>query len=575
MADPVSATTFQVPAGSSSTQIQSIIDGANYGDTISFAPGTYTDIKLVINKTLNLVGNGAIIKGINETSTNIFTLSSDGNDASGSVVEGFEFYLLNNNVTVGTKLGSTGYAVNLAMVSNVVVKNVTSHDGKAAVYNNMAKNTLVENCTFDDRYMYCYGVHIMGGNNITVRNNSISGSADAISMASSATNITIDNNTLMNNAYAVFYGGSVSNITVINNMFNGFYEGLGVEKSANLTSIINNTFVNGWGNSTAQKASGDAIYIKNSDAHGPTSVIASIEIIGNIFKDILGAAIGIDNTSGQGWFHAVGTGDSISGSNNSVTNVSKGYVVLHSQGQDLNFTMDSYIKQQPLTPVKANVSISSGVDSTTIKTGDKTTYTVTVKNIGNGNATNVKVSDILKSAFYSSYTFYSSLGTYSNGNWNIGTLSAGNTASLLVTATALKSGITSSQAKLKADNNITAQSNVIKKTIGKNVKLSCSNSVSSSNVKVGNYVILTSKFVNSGKDVSNPVSVKMTLPKDMKLVKYNCPSVYNKTTKTWTFTVPAGKSYSFQTTAKVTSKGIKTVKFDVNGKTQNMSIKGY
>ena len=382
MAAPASAATYNITAGSNSAQIQTILNQASNGDTINFQPGTYNGIDLVINKTLNLVGNGAVINGFNSTD-NIFTVTSNGTaDGSGTMIMGFQFFPV-NNATNGSKSSS----IDLNQVSNVVIMNVTSENGNAAVYNGNAYNTLIQNCTFGDIYDYAYSVDIMGGNNITITNSSISGSMDGISMATGATNVNVYNNLLLNNTFSAFYGGGISNITFTNNTFNGFYEGLGIEKAANQTFIINNTFENGLGYSSALRASGDAIYIKNSNAHGPVTLISDIQIIGNTFKNIIGAAVGIDNIGSQGIFNASNTGNSISGTNNSVTNVSLGYVVLHSQGQDLNFTMDTGIPQAQ--PTVANISISSSNNPTVIKNGDKTTYTVTVKNTGNGNATNV------------------------------------------------------------------------------------------------------------------------------------------------------------------------------------------
>jgi uncharacterized repeat protein (TIGR01451 family) len=548
-------------------QIQALLDGAGNYTTINFAPGTYNGINLIINKTLNLVGNGAIINGFNSTD-NIFTVTSNGTaDGSGTMIMGFQFFPV-NNATNGSKSSS----IDLNQVSNVVIMNVTSENGNAAVYNGNAYNTLIQNCTFGDVYDYAYSVDIMGGNNITITNSSISGSMDGISMATGATNVNVYNNLLLNNTFSAFYGGGISNITFTNNTFNGFYEGLGIEKAANQTFIINNTFENGWGNSTALRASGDAIYIKNSNAHGPVTLISDIQIIGNTFKNIIGAAVGIDNIGSQGIFNASNTGNSISGTNNSVTNVSLGYVVLHSQGQDLNFTLDTGVPQAQATV--GNISISGSTDPTVIKNGDKTTYTVTVKNTGNGNATNIIVNNILNNIYYSSQTSYSSIGTYSNGKWNIGTLSAGNTASLVITATALKSGVTTSQANLTADNNITATANPITKTINKYVALSNSSTVSSSSVKVGNSVNLYTKISNTGKDTSDNITVQMILPKGIAETNRNNAQNYNKSTNTWTIKMAAGKSYTLTTTAKVTTKGNHTVTFKVNGVKTTKNITG-
>ncbi len=564
--------TWNIKSTMNNSYIQSLIDGANSGDTISFASGTYNDIKLVINKTLNFVGNGALINGINESSTNIFTVTYNGDaDASGSTFKGFEFNLLNNNVTSGGKLTSTGYAINLDGVSNILIENVTSHNGKAAVYNGNANNVLINNCTFTDDYGYCYGYHVMGGQNLTVNNSKISGCADGISMASGANNITVQNSLLLNNIYAAFWGGGVSNITFQNNMINGFYEGLGIEKSASQTYVINNTFVNGWGNNSAQKASGDAIYIKNSYAHGPLSIIDDIQIIGNTFQNITGAAVGVDNQAGQGLFTGNGTGNSIVGINNTVNNVSKGYVVLYSQGQNLNFTLDSSTPQAQ--PLFANLSISTAVNNNTIKTGGSTTYTVTVKNTGTGNATNIIVSNILNTLFFSSSQAYSSIGNYANGIWNIGSLSAGNTASLVVTATAIKSGVATSQATVTSDTTTPVKAKTIQKTINKDVSVKIINSISTSNAKVGSYVYLRTNVTNSGKDISDPMTFGMTLPSGVSTVSTNYPVQWNNKTKLWTLSVPSGKSIVLTTKVKVTTKGTKTVTFNNNGKKVTKSFK--
>lgn len=563
LASPVSAaTTYTVDSSMNNAQIQAKIDAASSGDTISFTSGTYNNVNLTINKTLNLIGNGAVLNSININNSVIFTITASGDvEGSGTTIQGFELNNLNSSPSA-----SYGYCIDLERVNNIVINNITAHNGKAAVYCNGAQNVLIKDSGFYYQYnnnsnKQCqpYAVNIMGGNNITVENNTINGANDGVSMASGAANVYVTNNAISNCSYAAFWGGGISNITIANNLINNWtVEGLAIEKAANLTSVINNTFVNG---------TGDAIYVQNSYAHGPMSIISGIQIINNLFKDIIGAAVGVDKA---GMFTGDGSGDSIAGVNNTISNVSKGYVNLYSNGTNLNFTMDSSYPSN-----KANLTVSNGVSSTAIKTGDKTLYTITVTNRGTSSATNVKVGNILNTGFYSSYASYSSVGSYSNGVWNIGTLSAGETASLVVSATALKSGTALSQASVTADNNLTALSSTIQKTINKFVKLSYANKVSSSKVKKGKYVYLTSTVSNSGKDKSDSVKVKITVPSGMKLIAVNYNGVYNKATKTWTFTVPAGKAYSFVVKAQVTSKGIKKITFNDNGKIQYKYITGY
>ncbi|OEC85475.1 hypothetical protein A9507_00615 [Methanobacterium sp. A39] len=225
--------------------------------------------------------------------------------------------------------------------------------------------------------------------------------------------------------------------------------------------------------------------------------------------------------------------------------------------------------------LKANISATSSVSKSIIKNGDTITYKITVKNSGKKNATNVKVSNILSPTYYSSYT-KPTRGSYYNGVWNIGNLNAGETLTLYITAKAKLSGITKSQAKITGTNTNTVYSNTLQTTINKYIKLSYSNSIlTNSKVKTGKYVYLGTTVKNSGKDKSGTVKVKITLPKGMKLVKVNYPSVYNKATKTWTFTVPAGKYYTFKVKAQVTSKGTKKITFNDNGKIQYKYVVGY
>ena len=223
MADPVSAATIPVTAGSTNAQIQALIDNAHSGDTISFAPGTYNDINLTINKTLNLIGNGAVLNSININNSVIFTITASGDvEGSGTTIQGFELKNLNSSFS-----SSTGYSILLDKVSNIVISNVTTHDGKSGIYSSCANNVLIKNCS-----LYCqydnnkqsrpYAVNIMGGNNITLQNSTISGANDGISMASGATNVYVINNIISNCSYAAFWGGGISNITIANNLINNW-----------------------------------------------------------------------------------------------------------------------------------------------------------------------------------------------------------------------------------------------------------------------------------------------------------------------------------------------------------------
>ena len=91
---------------------------------------------------------------------------------------------------------------------------------------------------------------------------------------------------------------------------------------------------------------------------------------------------------------------------------------------------------------------------------------------------------------------------------------------------------------------------------------------------MGNLVNLYTKISNTGKDASDNITVQMILPKGMTETNRNNAQNYNKSTNTWTIKMAAGNSYTFTTTAKVTTKGNHTVTFKVNGVTTTKNITG-
>ena len=228
----------------------------------------------------------------------------------------------------------------------------------------------------------------------------------------------------------------------------------------------------------------------------------------------------------------------------------------------------------------SNIAVTSSYASSSITNGQSTTYTVKVSNNGKGAANSVKLNNIISSAYGNYKIVAVSRGSYDSatGTWNVGGLSSGSDAMIMFTVTSKKAGSLSVTPSASYTDNsgaksVSASSTAL--TINKDVKMSYTNKVSSSKVKKGKYVTLSSTVSNSGKDKSDAVKVKITVPKGMKLISVNHQGLYNKATKTWTFTVPAGKKYTFTATAKVTSKGTKKVAFNDNGKIQYKYIKGY
>lgn len=107
-----------------------------------------------------------------------------------------------------------------------------------------------------------------------------------------------------------------------------------------------------------------------------------------------------------------------------------------------------------LTPdaLQANLAIDKSVDIQTPIKGNNVVFTIDVVNNGPDNATNVKVTDVLKTG----YTYVSSnpsTGTYNNstGVWAIGNLANGATAKLTITAKVNATGDYTNTATITGD----------------------------------------------------------------------------------------------------------------------------
>ncbi|WP_321421014.1 hypothetical protein [uncultured Methanobacterium sp.] len=68
-------------------QIQSIIDSAGIGDTITFLGGVYSNIALTITQAVNLISQGATLMGTGSSPV----ISITGNNAAGTNVTNFHY----------------------------------------------------------------------------------------------------------------------------------------------------------------------------------------------------------------------------------------------------------------------------------------------------------------------------------------------------------------------------------------------------------------------------------------------------------------------------------------------------
>ena len=143
-------------------------------------------------------------------------------------------------------------------------------------------------------------------------------------------------------------------------------------------------------------------------------------------------------------YDAFTTQDSGADATDSDADITTGKTIVYTlTSGDFNQTVDAGLK-----PI--DLSLTKSVLSPTPAVGDNVTFTITVNNAnGFSTATGVKVNDILPPGL----TFVSatpSQGTYTGNAWTIGTLSAGQTVTLAVTATVTTGGTKTNYAEVTA-----------------------------------------------------------------------------------------------------------------------------
>ncbi|WP_048081409.1 right-handed parallel beta-helix repeat-containing protein [Methanobacterium arcticum] len=537
----------------------------------------------------------------------------------------------NVNILNNTIICSDGTGINVFGSGNITVKNntLTQSISGIKISNSSLSRILSNLITANAENGILFGENV--SNTVITYNNITRNLNSGINLLESCNNVTIKNNAIsLNNktadtGYGIYINSTISGLNITGNFiyengYLGICDDIGVNELTETTQNIENNYITGHtfrdvvryvevdGNIVRKE-----VWLKENCFGGLKRLCPSAHILGDVIMgNISQSSPGIFSVSfvdkdtgltanGLGSFYVTFflNKNNISKGSADISDIWKEILVVNGTAT-ANFTNCTYkatnnsifviapyssfntalknsfaVNDSDIPTLKANISATSSVSRSIIKNGDTITYKITVKNSGKKNATNVKVSNILSPTYYSSYA-KPTRGSYYNSVWNIGNLNAGETLTLYVTAKAKLSGITKSQAKITGNNTDPAYSNAVQTTINKYINLAYSNAVlTSSKVKTGKYVYLGTTVKNSGKDKSGTVKVKITLPKGMKLISVNYPSVYNKVTKTWTFTVPAGKYYTFKVKAQVTSKGTKKVTFNNNGKIQYKYVTGY
>lgn len=173
-----SKNTYYIAAGATNKQIQSIIDSAPSGSTIQFNGTSYTDLCLIIKKSLNIISKvgTSITSSLDKA---VFSISTS--NAKNTNISGFTI-----------KNTGSGDGIRIANASNIGI----------------SKNTITTNSI---------GIRAVSADNLDIRNNKLADNPSAISLALTSYAY-VFKNTISGGNYGITisksYGTSIENNTI-------------------------------------------------------------------------------------------------------------------------------------------------------------------------------------------------------------------------------------------------------------------------------------------------------------------------------------------------------------------------
>ncbi|MFN8375371.1 MAG: DUF11 domain-containing protein [Anaerolineae bacterium] len=232
--------------------------------------------------------------------------------------------------------------------------------------------------------------------------------------------------------------------------------------------------------------------------------------------------------------------------------------------------------QATATPIPvgvADLSLTKTASNPAPNVGSNEVFTITVNNAGPSSATNVTVLDQLPLG----YTFVSataSQGSYDDatGIWGVGTVTAGGSATLQITATVNAAGPYANTAQVNFSDQTDPDSTPGNSTAGEDdqssdtpvpvpvADLSLSKTVNNPNPTVGTNIIYTLTVSNTGPSAATNVAVTDNLPAGVTFSAAT-PSQgsYNSVSGVWTVgTINAGANATLQITVTVNVPGAMT-----------------
>ena len=236
-------TTYTVPVGTASEDIQKMIDSMKDGDTLSFEKnGIYENICIYVDKNIKILGNNATLigyetKGVNNSNIPLKVWKKTNEGGYGCVYFSV-LYLFNTDNAVVSDLNIVGKAPGY---NPNTVGTTTDEYKTTSIYSESNKNITITNC---DVKGSSWGIFLQYNKNAVIANNNIHDQYTTGLINFGSANSIIANNTVAN---AVNHGidvrhGTGPNVTVFNNTIIGSKEGIYLMHSSG-HKVYNNTII--------------------------------------------------------------------------------------------------------------------------------------------------------------------------------------------------------------------------------------------------------------------------------------------------------------------------------------------
>ena len=260
--------------------------------------------------------------------------------------------------------------------------------------------------------------------------------------------------------------------------------------------------------------------------------------------------------------------------------------ILSTTGQDIfncvNVTSDEHPEGNTSnTTIHVNIAdleIIKIVNNVTPNYGDEITYTITVRNNGPDNSTNIKVSEVLADNFkFISANTTKGYYDLTNGVWAVGNLTNNETAKLVITVKIIKTGFIQNNVSVNGtgfDPNVTNNNATVNITVPQTADLSVVKIVNVDRVSVGNRITYTIVVKNNGPDTALDVYAVDKLSDALKFVSYKASvGVYDPATGIWTIGNLTNKSNAtLEITCIVLKTGVISNEVFVNGSTVDLNM---